>query len=199
MEPLNATVLYTADRCDVWTGTQDGERAFTAVVQASGLPPAEQILGDFDQLERSFTSDVFRGCPFVNAVAELKEPKHAANKIAIAFKEQRRMWFRGLLEQLAAADCDALATQLLLLVDGAIAAALVRGDPKVARAAREAARATGTSCVDKACNGDCAAVERFTTQESNGDLHESDLPIRNTATERLHLGCRRLSVSPQRY
>jgi AcrR family transcriptional regulator len=108
--------------------------------QASGLPPSEQILGDFDRLERSFNSDVFRGCPFVNAVAELKEPKHAANKIAIAFKEQRRMWFRGLLEQLAVADCDALATQLLLLVDGAIAAALVRGDPKVARAAREAAR-----------------------------------------------------------
>jgi isoquinoline 1-oxidoreductase beta subunit len=38
MEPLNATVLYTADRCDVWTGTQDGELAFTTVVQASGLP-----------------------------------------------------------------------------------------------------------------------------------------------------------------
>jgi Aerobic-type carbon monoxide dehydrogenase, large subunit CoxL/CutL homologs len=39
MEPLNATVLYTADRCEVWTGTQDGELAFTTVVQASGLPP----------------------------------------------------------------------------------------------------------------------------------------------------------------
>ena len=37
-------------------------------------------------------------------------------------------------------DADALATQLQLLVDGAIAAALVRGDPKVAHAARDAAR-----------------------------------------------------------
>jgi isoquinoline 1-oxidoreductase beta subunit len=37
LEPLNATVLYTPDRCDVWTGTQDGELAFTAVVAASGL------------------------------------------------------------------------------------------------------------------------------------------------------------------
>jgi AcrR family transcriptional regulator len=106
----------------------------------SHLPPAEQILGDFDRLERSFASGVFRGCPFVNAVAELKEPKHAANRLAIDFKEQRRTWFRGLLERLDVADADALATQLLLLVDGAIAAALVRGDPKVARAAREAAR-----------------------------------------------------------
>ncbi len=75
----------------------------------------------------------------MNAVAELKEPRHAANKIALAFKEQRRTWFLGLLQQLEVADADALATQLMLLVDGAIATALVRGDPKVARAARDAA------------------------------------------------------------
>ena len=37
LEPLNATALYTPERCEVWTGTQDGEIAFTAVVQASGL------------------------------------------------------------------------------------------------------------------------------------------------------------------
>jgi AcrR family transcriptional regulator len=108
--------------------------------EESDLAPAEQILGDFDRLERSFARGVFRGCPFVNAVAELKEPKHAANKIALAFKEQRRTWFRNLLKRLHVANPDALATQLLLLVDGAIAAALVRGDPKVARAARDAAR-----------------------------------------------------------
>lgn len=38
MEPLNATALYTADRCEVWTGTQNGEAAFAAVTEASGLP-----------------------------------------------------------------------------------------------------------------------------------------------------------------
>jgi AcrR family transcriptional regulator len=109
-------------------------------VEASDLPPADQILGDFDRLERSFASGAFRGCPFVNAVAELKEPRHGANKIAAAFKEQRRVWFRDLLKRLDVADPETLATQLMLLVDGAIAAALVRGDPKVARAGREAAR-----------------------------------------------------------
>src|SRR5207244_2368243 len=50
----------------------------------SELPPAEQILDDFERLERSFASGRFRGCPFVNAVAELGEPAHPANKIAIA-------------------------------------------------------------------------------------------------------------------
>ncbi|TGN88532.1 xanthine dehydrogenase family protein molybdopterin-binding subunit [Bradyrhizobium yuanmingense] len=38
MEPMNATALYTADRCEVWCGTQNGEAAFAAVLEASGLP-----------------------------------------------------------------------------------------------------------------------------------------------------------------
>jgi hypothetical protein len=36
------------------------------------------------------------GCPFVNAVAELKEPRHAANKIALAFKEHDLAWRLGM-------------------------------------------------------------------------------------------------------
>ena len=108
--------------------------------KTTDMPPAEQILSDFDRLERAFASAGFRGCPFVNAVAELGKPAHAATKLAVAFKEQRRTWFRQLLARLDVPDPDGLATQLMLLVDGAIAAALVRGDPKMARAAREAAR-----------------------------------------------------------
>jgi isoquinoline 1-oxidoreductase beta subunit len=38
MEPMNATALYTVDKCEVWTGTQNGEAAFAAVLEASGLP-----------------------------------------------------------------------------------------------------------------------------------------------------------------
>ena len=109
-------------------------------ISASDAPPAEQVLAEFDRLERNFASDGFRGCPFVNAVAELGEPTNAARGIAVAFKEQRRLWFRELLTRLGARDPDGLATQLSLLADGAIAAALVRGDPTMARAAREAAR-----------------------------------------------------------
>ena len=41
MEPMNATALYTADKCEVWTGTQNGEAAFAAVLEASGLPAAK--------------------------------------------------------------------------------------------------------------------------------------------------------------
>jgi AcrR family transcriptional regulator len=108
-------------------------------MELTDQPAVEQILGNFDRLERSFASGRFRGCPFVNAVAELKEPAHAANAIALAFKDARRAWFGALLSRLDVADPDGLAMQLMLLVDGAIAAVIVRGDPKVARAARSAA------------------------------------------------------------
>lgn len=50
MEPLNATALYTADKCEVWCGTQHGQAAFAAALEASGLPASKvelykQMLG----------------------------------------------------------------------------------------------------------------------------------------------------------
>ena len=38
MEPMNATALYTPDKCEVWVPTQNGEASFAAAVAASGLP-----------------------------------------------------------------------------------------------------------------------------------------------------------------
>jgi AcrR family transcriptional regulator len=105
----------------------------------SQKPPAEQILGTFDSLERRFSAKDFRGCPFVNAVAELGSEDQSVRRIAVAFKESRRLWFRDLLLQLGVADAEGLATQLTLLVDGSIAQDLVRNDPAMARAAKQAA------------------------------------------------------------
>jgi AcrR family transcriptional regulator len=110
------------------------------LIPTNDKPPGQQILDDFDRLERAFTAEDFRGCAFVNAVTELKDPQHAANAIALQFKELRRQWFRALLERGNAPDPDGLSLQLLLLADGAIAAVLVRKDPAVARAAKAAAR-----------------------------------------------------------
>ena len=41
MEPMNATALYTAEKCEVWCPTQNGEAALAAVAEASGLPVAK--------------------------------------------------------------------------------------------------------------------------------------------------------------
>ncbi len=38
MEPMNATAIWTEDKCEVWCPTQNGEAALAAAVEASGLP-----------------------------------------------------------------------------------------------------------------------------------------------------------------
>ena len=38
MEPMNTTAFYTADKCEVWCPTQNGDTALAAVIEASGLP-----------------------------------------------------------------------------------------------------------------------------------------------------------------
>lgn len=38
MEPMNATALWTAEKCEVWVPTQNGEASLAAAAEASGLP-----------------------------------------------------------------------------------------------------------------------------------------------------------------
>jgi isoquinoline 1-oxidoreductase beta subunit len=41
MEPMNATALWTPDRCEVWCPTQNGEAALAAAAEAAGLPASQ--------------------------------------------------------------------------------------------------------------------------------------------------------------
>ena len=41
MEPMNATARWTADKCEVWTPTQNGEAALAATSEAAGLPASK--------------------------------------------------------------------------------------------------------------------------------------------------------------
>ena len=104
-------------------------------------PPLAQILGVFDNLASWFASKRFRGCPFVNAVAELSgDRQHPAVPITMALKKRRVQAFEKQLRALHVAGAPALAQQLAILFEGAIAVSLVRGgDPKAAESARAAA------------------------------------------------------------
>ena len=39
MEVMNATAVWTPERCEVWTPTQNGDAALAATAEAAGLPP----------------------------------------------------------------------------------------------------------------------------------------------------------------
>jgi AcrR family transcriptional regulator len=114
---------------------------FRPFPEDSAKPPAEQILSNFAWLERSLSSKKeYRGCAYLNALAELGEDERESRDLAASFKESRRLWFRDLLSKLDIDDPDTLATQLSLLIDGAYSAMLTRKDPSSTRAAIAAAR-----------------------------------------------------------
>src|SRR3984885_7166830 len=116
-------------------------RRFRTLPEVSTKPPAEQILANLEWIARSLTNTRdFRGCAFLNVLAELGSEESEVRELAVAYKESRRLWYRDLLSQLDVDDPDTLATQLSLLVDGAYAAVLVHQNPAMMRPAIAAAR-----------------------------------------------------------
>ena len=98
------------------------------------------ILGRFRELQAWFGTDRFRGCPFVNAVTEVGADNEPAVELARTFKAGRRAWFATLLTRAGASNPEALAAQMMVLVDGAIVSALVTDSPEPAIHAEAAAR-----------------------------------------------------------
>ncbi|MEV7399619.1 helix-turn-helix domain-containing protein [Streptomyces sp. NPDC091267] len=90
-----------------------------AAVDAAGTP-AEAVTAPFEAL-RTWSANNSRGCAFINALAELPDPSHPAHRIAA----DQKLWLLNLFRELAtAAGCSSpatLATQLLVLHEGALA------------------------------------------------------------------------------
>jgi AcrR family transcriptional regulator len=102
--------------------------------------PREQILAVFDAMAEAMADPRYRGCAFVNAVAEGPTDGAAAEESAHA-----RAWTRSLFLELVTAagarEPDVVAGELMVLHDGAMATARMDGDPAAATRARSIAAA----------------------------------------------------------
>ncbi|MDQ0779177.1 AcrR family transcriptional regulator [Streptomyces aurantiacus] len=85
--------------------------------------PRERILYVFEQLEQASTEDDYRGCPYLSAMVELKDPEHPASVVALRVKGTLTEAFRVDAERGGARDPELLARQLTLIFDGASARA----------------------------------------------------------------------------
>ncbi|MEU6388018.1 TetR/AcrR family transcriptional regulator [Streptomyces sp. NPDC046939] len=94
----------------------------------TSAPPRERILSVFEQLERSSAEDGYRGCPFLSALVELKDPEHPASVVALRAKNGLLDAFRAEAERGGARDPELLARQLALVFDGASARAGAKAD-----------------------------------------------------------------------
>ena len=66
----------------------------------------------------------YRGCPQLNIAAEFSDPNHPARRVAIAHKRELRKRLYGIALRLRVANPEEVATQLLLLVNGAFVSSL---------------------------------------------------------------------------
>ncbi|MEV1202626.1 TetR/AcrR family transcriptional regulator [Microbispora rosea] len=103
--------------------------------------PRERVAAVFGFLAEWFETADFRGCSFINAFGELGPTSPPVAAAARAHKRRLRERLGTLVTEAGAADPDALADQLLLLVEGAIVAAAMGTATGPAERARSAAGA----------------------------------------------------------
>jgi AcrR family transcriptional regulator len=122
---------YLQRRCEEWRN-----RLEVAVSGDTGSP--DRILRVFDVLEEWFAEPGFRGCPFINAMAEFTADHPAARVTAV-----HRTGLRALLQRLSleagTKAPDVTADRLMLLYDAAIITAHLDRNPTAANTARSAA------------------------------------------------------------
>src|ERR1700675_2192053 len=112
---------------------------FIAAIEAGGADPQTKLTRIFPALKSSFGEERFYGCPFINAVAEHDKDQKQFRHIALRHKKVVLAHIEKLAGEMGAAEPQVLAHQLALLIDGAIVAAMVSGDPAVADTAGLAA------------------------------------------------------------
>lgn len=113
----------------------DWRETFFALVEEAGPDPADRLRATIPALRAWFEGARFYGCPFMNAAAEHTKGSGGGEPWLREMTAQHHAAIIAFLAELAEAAGHAeprmLARQILLLLDGAIAALMVSGDKSV--------------------------------------------------------------------
>jgi len=104
---------------------------FFAQLGTVGADPAAQLRAIIPALKTWFSGERFYGCAFMNAVAEHQKEEPWLRELAAAHHREILAKLDNLAGRAGYAEPPLLARQLLLLIDGTIAALMVSGDPVV--------------------------------------------------------------------
>jgi len=100
--------------------------------------PVATVLAVFDVVDTQAQDPHWRGCPFLNAAAELPQD-HPGRAVVLAHRHDLHAQFTGLLREAALDDPARRASTLLLLLDGALAGSALTPEQRPALLAREVA------------------------------------------------------------
>lgn len=100
--------------------------------------PLATVLAVFDVVDTQAQDPHWRGCPFLNAAAELPVG-HPGRAVVLAHRRDLHEQFTDLLREAALDDPGRLASTLLLLLDGALAGSALTPEQRPALLARQVA------------------------------------------------------------
>ena len=125
-------VAATLERwSEQWLGWLRSEAA------RGGGDPLARLEGLWDALEKWFADEGFRGSYVANVATELRaKPGHPAQAVIAAHRADLRRLLQDLVTATGAPLSAAAALQLQMLIDGAIAVAVVDRQPGAAASAR---------------------------------------------------------------
>jgi len=67
----------------------------------------------------------YRGCPFLNLATEFPDPNHPGRFVAASNKQEMRRRLAAMVAELGVSDPDRVASQMVLLINGAMVTGLV--------------------------------------------------------------------------
>lgn len=114
---------------------------------ADAAPGRDRVLALFDRLIGWFGEQGYRGCIVVNAAIDTRIDNEDVRETAREHLLRYRALLSGELASAGIADPDGLASQLLVLIEGATITAAVEGTARAGNDARRAAAAL----LDAAC------------------------------------------------
>lgn len=106
-------------------------KTFFSAVLATSANPRERLRQVMTALAPWFEGDRFYGCAFMNAVAEHAKGERWLRELAAAHQSQVVAFLAQQAEEAGYEEASMLARQIMLVIDGAIAACLVSGDTSV--------------------------------------------------------------------
>jgi AcrR family transcriptional regulator len=101
--------------------------------------PRARLLSTFDALEEWFATPDFNGCAFINAAGEVGNGCAKISEVAKEHKVNLLQYLKELTTQFNAPNAEQLATEFLILLDGAIRVAKVMRDKNAAQNAKRIA------------------------------------------------------------
>lgn len=105
---------------------------FIGGIEAGNAAPRTKLMRIFPLLKEWFSEERFYGCPFINAIGEHDKADERLRAITIKHKSVVLSRIERLAAEAGMPNPAAFAHQIGLLIDGAIIAAMVTRNPKVA-------------------------------------------------------------------